>query len=76
MDKTEEKYSTIMYSRKILLFQNSKLLVKKDDNDDFDIFMGCYDGAEVSELEDSFIFHQLGPVIDKIDICFIGMTVL
>ena len=57
-----------MDSRKILLFQNYKPWVKKDGNEDFDVPMGCYDGAEIFELVGSFILNQLGSVIDKNDI--------
>ena len=59
-----------MHSREILLFQNSKFWAKKDGNEDFDVSMGCYDGAEVCELEGPFILNQLGPVIDKNDTGF------
>ena len=70
LDKTDEEYSTIMHSREILLFQNSKSWAKKDGNEDFDVSMGCYDGAKVCELEGPFILNQLGPVIDKNDTGF------
>ena len=50
IDITEEEYSVIMHSKRILLFQNSEPWVKKDGNDDFDVPMGCYDGAEICEL--------------------------
>ena len=39
IDITDEEYSLIMHSRKILLFQNSELWVKKDGNEDFDVPM-------------------------------------
>ena len=65
IDITEEEYSIIMHSRKIILFQNSKPWVKQDRNEEFDVHMGCYNEAEICELVGSFIFNQLGPVIDK-----------
>ena len=65
---TEEEYSIIMHSRKILLFQNSEPWVKKEGNEDLDVLMGCCDRAEICELVGSFILNQLGPVIDKNDI--------
>ena len=64
IDITEEEYSIIMHSRKTLLFQNSKPCVKKDGNEDFDVPMGCYDGAVICELV-GFILNQLGSVIEK-----------
>ena len=60
----------------MFLFQNSKPQVKKDDNEDFDVPMGCYDGPEICELVGSFILNQLGSVIDKNDIGSIGMAAL
>ena len=54
IDITEE-YSIIIDSTKILHFQNSEPWVKKDGNEDFDISMGCYDGANICELVGSFI---------------------
>ena len=40
----------IMPLRKTLLFSDGEPLVKKDEENDFDVPMGCYDGAEVCEL--------------------------
>ena len=42
--------------------------MKKDGKKDFDVPMGCFDGAEICELVGSFILNQLGSVIDKNDI--------
>ena len=36
-----------MQSGKTLLFSDGEPWVKKDGEDDFDVPMGCYDGAEV-----------------------------
>ena len=33
--------------------------VKKEGNEDFDVHMGCFDGAEVCKLVGSFILNQL-----------------
>ena len=68
IDITKEEYSIIMHSRKIFLFQNSEQWVKKDGNEDFDVPMGCYNGAEICELVGSFILNQLGSIIAKNDI--------
>ena len=40
----------IMPSRKTLLFSDGEPWVKKDQENDFDVPMGCYDGAEVCKL--------------------------
>ena len=66
IDVTKE-YSIIIHSRKILLFKNREPWVKKDGNEDFDVAMGCFDGAEICELVGPFILNQLRSVIDKND---------
>ena len=37
----------IMHSRKTLLFWQDSAWVKKESDEDFDIPMGCYDGAVI-----------------------------
>ena len=69
---TEEEYSIIMHSRKILLFQNSESWVKKDSNEDFDVPMVCFYVAKICELVGSFILNRLGSVIDKNDRFIVG----
>ena len=46
-DIPHEDLSVIMQSRKALLFSEKVLWVKKEKEEDFDVRMGCYDGAEV-----------------------------
>ena len=36
-----------MQSRKTLLISDGEPWVKKDDEDDFNVLMGCYYGAEI-----------------------------
>ena len=40
----------IKHSRKALLFNNGSQWVKRNGNEEFDVTMGSYDGAEVCEL--------------------------
>ena len=50
----------IMHARKCFLFErNGDIWVKKE-NEDFDVTMGSYDGAEICELVGLFILHELG----------------
>ena len=42
--------------------------MKYDGDQDFDVPVGCYDGANICELVGSFILKQLRSVIDKNDI--------
>ena len=48
-----------MQARKTLLLNEGIPWVKKDGNEDFDVPMGCFDGAEVCELVGSYILQQL-----------------
>ena len=62
---TERDLSIIMQSRITLLFQNSEPWVKKFGNENFDVPMGCYNGADICELVDSFILNKLTTSIVK-----------
>ena len=44
-----------MQSRKTLLFSDGEPWVKKDDKDDFDVPMGCYNGAKVCKLVGTYL---------------------
>ena len=58
--------SIIIQSRKTLLFHNSEPWVKKLGNENFDVHMGCYDGAELYELVGSFILNKLTSIVNNI----------
>ena len=57
-----------MQLRTTLLFQISEPCIKKLENENFDIPMGCYDGAEACELVGSFIVNKLTSIVNKFDI--------
>ena len=52
---SSEEEETIMHCCKSLLFNNSDIWIKKDDNKDFDITMGSFAGAEICELVGLYI---------------------
>lgn len=54
----------IRHARRSLLFNNGEPWVKKED-ENFDVTMGAYDGAEVCELIGIFIQAQLSEKFDK-----------
>ena len=56
---SNDEISVIMQSRKTLLFSDGEPWVKKDDEDDFDVPMGCYSGAEVCKLVGTYLLNQL-----------------
>ena len=56
-----------MHSRKTLLFWQDSTWVKKEGDEDFDIPMGRYDGAEICELVGIYIQNKLCKLINKKD---------
>ena len=48
-----------------MLFNNKDPWLKKSGNEEFDIPMGCFDGAEVCELVGVYILHLLRTVMRK-----------
>ena len=57
---SDEEISTIMHSRKSLLFNNTDIWKKKNGDSDFDVTMGSFDGAELGELVGLYILCILG----------------
>ena len=47
---SDEEINTITHSRKYSLFSNTDIWIKKNEDPDFDVAMGIFDGAELSEL--------------------------
>ena len=54
-----------MQSRRTLLFNDREPRLKKSGNEEFDVPMGCFDGAEVCELVGVYILHLLRTVMRK-----------
>ena len=54
-----------------MLFKNVPSWEKKSGNPDFEVSLGCYDGAEVFELVGIYILKNLSKIIDKgsIELC-------
>ena len=55
----------IMQARKTLLFNNEEPWCKRNNDDEFDVPMGSYDGAEVCELIGAFMLNELSGIVDK-----------
>ena len=55
-----------MHSRKTFLFSNGTPWIKKgQENDLFDVAMGCSDGAELCEIVGTFLLSKLSDIVDK-----------
>ena len=57
-----------MQARKTLLFDNNEPWVKKSGDSNFDVPMGCFDGAELSEITGTYMLHQISNVLQKTDV--------
>ena len=64
-DILDNDISIIMYAKNTLLFSNGEPWVKKDGDRNFDVPMGCYDGAEICELIGTYLLYQINNVISK-----------
>ena len=51
-----------MNAKKTLLFHHGEPWIKKNGEEDFDVPMGCHDGAEICELVDLFILNKISPL--------------
>ena len=62
-----------MHSRKFLLFNNAGRWIKKDGDEDFDVTMDSFNGAEICELMDLFILYTLGEKMERKLLLCMGM---
>ena len=69
-DIPEKDISIIMQSRRTLLFNNREPGLKKAANEEFDVPMGCVDGAEVCELFGAYVLHLLRTAMRKENVGF------
>ena len=67
---TSKEIDIILQSRKTLLFHQQKPWSKRDNESDFDVPMGSFDGAEICELIGTYILSGLieDKICDKSDI--------
>ena len=57
--------SIIMQSRKTLLFSETQAWTKKTGDENFDVPMGCFDGAEVCELVGLYLLSKLSGILGE-----------
>ena len=67
-DFTSDELEIIMRSRNTLLFWKNNTWVKKEEDEDFGVPMGCYDGTEISELVGTYIHNKLCKLMNKKDV--------
>ena len=60
---TTEEEEVIMHSRKIVLVGEKDTIWTKKTNQDFDVSMGCMDGAEVSEMVGLYLLFQIKKIM-------------
>ena len=62
---TDAEINIIMQARKTLLFNKNEPWVKKSGHKDFDVPMGCFNGAEVFEIVGTCILSKISNEISK-----------
>ena len=62
---SEQDMLIIMQARRTLLFKDGERWVKKTSNEEFDVSMRCFDGAEICELVGISNLHLLKSIIRK-----------
>ena len=75
----DKDISIIMQSSQTLSVNNKNPWLKKSGNEEFDVSMGCFDGAEVCELVGIYILHLLRTVMRNENIglyCDDGLGIL
>ena len=60
-----DQLSIIMQSKKTLLFYNDEPWVKKTGDEDFDVTMGCNNGAELCETVGIYMLNKLSNIINR-----------
>ena len=54
-----------MYWSNTLLFSNREPWIRKYGDKNFDVAIGCHDGAEICKLIDTYLLNQINNVISK-----------
>ena len=65
---SDHDLSIIMQAKKTLLFESTTAWIKKSGDEDFEIPMGCFNGAEISELVRTHIESKLINIMNKEDV--------
>ena len=60
---SQKKIYQLLCNQDKLLFYDKKPWVKKTETENFDVPMGCYDGAEVCGLVGCYILNQISTAI-------------
>ena len=61
----DEQLSIIMQSRRTLLFYDNEPWVKKTGDENFDVTMGCNDGAELCETVGIYMLSKLKNIVNR-----------
>ena len=57
-----------MQARKTIFFEGTTPWIKKSGDEDFDMPMSCFDGAEICELVGTYIQSKLTNLMNKEDV--------
>ena len=67
-NQSDDDLSIIMQARKTLLFQGATPWMKKSGDEDFDVPLSGFDGAEICELVGTYIQSKLTNIMNKEDV--------
>ena len=62
---SDNDLNIIKNARKTLLFHHEEPWMKKNEEEDFDVPMGCHDGAEIFELVGTYILNKISPIMQE-----------
>ena len=62
---SDNDLNIIVNARKMLLFHHEEPWMKKNGEEDFDVPIGCHDGAEICELVSTFILNKITPIMQE-----------
>ena len=65
---SDDDLSSIKQARRTLLFEGKTPWIKKSGDEDFDVPMGCFNGAEICELGGTYIQSKLTKIMNKEDV--------
>ena len=68
VDIKDQEMDIIMQSRHTQLFYDKQPWVKKIGDQDFDVPMGCFDGAEVCQLVGTYLLDKLSKLVNGNDV--------
>ena len=62
---SDNDFNIITTARKTPLFHHEQPWMKKNEEEEFDVQIGCHDGAEIWEVIGTFILNKISPIMQE-----------